>query len=52
MIAVHNASGNFEQRPLPSFVEHRALLDASLVEEASARVDDEQMQLRRVLGVA
>lgn len=54
IVAVLNASGRYEERPLPTIVEQRALLDAALVEEPRALtvVDSEQWELRRALGVA
>jgi hypothetical protein len=54
IVAAHNASGNFEAVPLPSFIEYREMFDAALVEvpRADDSVDAEQMQLRRALGVA
>lgn len=53
VIAVHNASGRYEEQPLPTFHERRTVFDAALVEEArTTDVDSEEMQLRRALGVA
>jgi len=54
IVAVLNASGHYEERPLPTIAEQRALLDAALVEEPRTLtvVDSEQWELRRALGVA
>jgi hypothetical protein len=53
VVAIHNASGRYEERPLPTFHEARDRFDAALVEEPkAAQIDSEEMQLRRALGVA
>jgi hypothetical protein len=51
--AVFMAAGS-KDMTLPTFAEKRALFDAALVEEPKpvSQVDSEQMELRRVLGVA
>ena len=56
IVATYNASGHFEDRPLPNFYEVRQQFDAALVEEPSlipvSVADLEQMELRQALGVA
>lgn len=56
IVATYNASGHFEERPLPNFYEVREQFDAALTEEPSlvptSVADLEQMELRQALGVA
>ena len=54
--AIYNASGNYEQQPLPGLREQRELLDSALNEEPdltpTSVADLDQLELRQVLGVA